>query len=237
MADIAAQQSIAPAFKRTAWMEGFPESIQDSLIAQFQRKKMAWPPEALYVRSFKYDRQLEVWVKADTSSSYQLFKQYRVCMQSGSMGPKRMEGDYQIPEGFYHINEFNPNSNYHLSLGLSYPNASDRLLSDPKRPGSAIYIHGNCVSTGCIAIDDEPIEELFALARVVKQNGQDIIPVHIFPARYNVRSSQEYLLKTLEERPDLKAFNQPLLAAFNHFEKKKQLPLIFVNAKGEYLLK
>jgi murein L,D-transpeptidase YafK len=148
-----------------------------------------------------------------------------------------MEGDYQIPEGFYHINEFNPNSNYHLSLGLSYPNASDRLLSDPKRPGSAIYIHGNCVSTGCIAIDDEPIEELYALARVVKQSGQDIIPVHIFPARYNVRSSQAYLLKTLEERPELKSFNQPLLASFNHFEKKKQLPLILVNAKGEYLVK
>jgi murein L,D-transpeptidase YafK len=232
-----AQQPLAPAFKRTEWVDGFPDHMSDSLKAQFQRKKIAWPPDELYVRSFKYDRQLEVWVKTDTSSSYQLFKQYRICMQSGAMGPKRMEGDYQVPEGFYHINEFNPNSNYHLSLGLSYPNASDRLLSDPKRPGSAIYIHGKCMSTGCIAIEDEPIEELYALAQLAKQAGQDIIPVHIFPARYNVRGSQAFLLKTLEERPELKAFNQPLLAAFNHFEKKKQLPLILINAKGEYLVK
>jgi murein L,D-transpeptidase YafK len=232
-----AQQSIAQPFKRAEWVDAFPDHMSDSLKVQFHRKKLVWPPDEIYIRSFKYDRQLEVWVKKDTSSTYQLFKQYRVCMQSGAMGPKRMEGDYQVPEGFYHINEFNPNSNYHLSLGLSYPNASDRLLSDPKRPGSAIYIHGKCMSTGCIAIEDEPIEELYALAQIVKQAGQDIIPVHIFPARYNVRGSQAFLLKTLEERPELKSFNQPLLAAFNHFEKKKQLPLILVNAKGEYLVR
>ena len=73
-------------------------------------------------------------------------------MQSGTMGPKRLQGDYQVPEGFYYINEFNPNSNYHLHLGLNYPNASDKILSDSLRPGGDIYIHGSCVSIGCIPL-------------------------------------------------------------------------------------
>lgn len=83
-----------------------------------------------------------------------------MCMQSGTLGPKRMEGDYQMPEGFYYINEFKPYSNFHLALGINYPNASDKVLSDARRPGGDIYIHGGCVSTGCIAISDQPIEEL-----------------------------------------------------------------------------
>ena len=232
-----AQQSNAPLFKRTDWVVGSPDHMLDSLKTKFQQKKLAWPPQSMYIRAFKYDRQLEVWVKSDTAQAFQLFKQYRICMQSGTMGPKRMEGDYQVPEGFYHINEFNPNSNYHLSLGLSYPNASDVFLWYQTRPGSAIYIHGNCVSTGCIAIENEPIEELFALAQVVKNEGQDIIPVHIFPAKYNVKSSQAFFLMALNERPELKSFNQPLLAVFNHFEKKRNLPLILINAKGEYLVR
>src|SRR6185436_20905744 len=98
---------------------------------------------------------------------------YKVCQQSGTTGPKRVEGDYQVPEGFYYINEFNPNSNYHLSLGLNYPNASDRLLSDSLRPGGNIYIHGNCVSTGCIPVNDEQIEEIYIITSSAKAQGQD----------------------------------------------------------------
>ena len=85
-------------------------------------------------------------------------------MQSGTTGPKRLQGDFQVPEGFYHINEFNPNSNYHLSMGLNYPNSSDRILSDSLRPGGEIYIHGSCVSVGCIPLNDDEIEELYLIA-------------------------------------------------------------------------
>ena len=74
--------------------------LEDSLKKQFEDKKLKWPPEEMYVRSFKYDRQLEVWVKSDKKEAFKLFKSYKVCMQSGTMGPKRMEGDYQVPEGF-----------------------------------------------------------------------------------------------------------------------------------------
>lgn len=209
--------------------------IEDSLRKQFEAKKLNWPPEDLYIRSFKYDRQLEVWVK-EKNEAYKLFKTYKVCMQSGTIGPKRMEGDYQMPEGFYYINEFKPNTNYHLALGLNYPNASDKLLSDPRRPGNDIYIHGGCVSVGCIAISDGPIEELYVLTSNAKDNGQDFIPVHVFPVKYNVKKSFQYLAETTKANQQLQQFAVTLKAAFDYFEEKKQLPLIMINKKGEYVI-
>jgi murein L,D-transpeptidase YafK len=152
------------------------------------------------------------------------------------MGPKRMEGDYQVPEGFYYINEFNPNSNYHLSLGLNYPNASDKILSDSVRPGNDIYIHGNCVSTGCIAISDAPIEELYLIASTVKAEGQDFIPVHVYPVKYNVKKSADYLAETTKANAVLQNFSTQLKEAFDYFEEKKQLPVIMINRKGQYLV-
>lgn len=210
--------------------------VEDSLRKQFEEKKLKWPPQEMYIRSFKFDRLLEVWVKNDIKSAFKLFKTYRVCMQSGSLGPKRMEGDYQMPEGFYYINEFNPNSNYHLALGLNYPNASDKILSDSLHPGNAIYIHGSCVSTGCIAISDKPIEELYLLASYVKEQGQDFIPVHVFPVKYNVRRSFEYLAQATRDNQTLQKFAVTLKSAFDYFEEKKQLPLILVNKKGQYII-
>jgi murein L,D-transpeptidase YafK len=212
------------------------DRMEDSLRKQFEKQKLSWPPQAVYLRSFKYDRQLEVWVKDDSKKPFQLFKTYKVCMQSGAMGPKRMEGDYQVPEGFYHINEFNPNSNYHLSLGLNYPNSSDRILSDSLRPGSAIYIHGNCVSTGCIAISDIPIEEVYILSTQARNQGQEFIPVHVFPVRYNNKKSMDYLLEATRLNSSLQQFSSNIKAVFDYFELKKELPIIMVNRKGEYVI-
>lgn len=210
--------------------------MEDSVKKQFEKQNLVWPPEAMYIRSFKFDRQLEVWVKGSLKDPYKLFKTYKICMQSGTMGPKRMEGDYQVPEGFYQINEFNPNSNYHLALGLNYPNASDRILSDSYRPGNAIYIHGNCVSTGCIPISDIPMEELYIIASNVKAQGQDFIPVHVFPVRYNLKKSLEYLNAAITGNPALQEFNHKIKEVFDYFEQKKQLPIIMVNKKGEYVM-
>jgi hypothetical protein len=93
---------------------------EDTLRKQFEAKGLAWPAKYIYIRSFKYDSQLEVWVKYRVNEKYKLFNTYKVCALAGSLGPKRMQGDYQVPEGFYYINEFNPRSMYHLSLGLKY---------------------------------------------------------------------------------------------------------------------
>ena len=209
---------------------------EDTLQKQFEAKKLTWPARYMYIRSFKYDSQLEVWVKNELQESFKLFKTYKVCALAGSLGPKRMQGDYQVPEGFYYINEFNPRSNYYLSLGLNYPNASDKILSDSLKPGSEIYIHGSCVTVGCIPITDQQIDELYILAAHAKDQGQDFIPVHIFPIRYNVEKSVKYLESLTKDDHELKQFTDRLEDAFDYFEKFHQVPVVLIGEKGEYII-
>ena len=208
----------------------------DTLRKQFEAKKLAWPAKYLYIRSFKYDSQLEVWVKNDVKEQFQLFKTYKVCALAGTLGPKRMEGDYQVPEGFYYINQFNPKSNYYLSLGINYPNVSDKVLSDSLRPGSEIFIHGSCVTVGCIPIRDEQIDELYILAAYAKDQGQDFIPVHIFPVRFNVEKSVKYLDNLTKDDQTLKKFADRMEDAFDYFDKYKQLPVVMIGDKGQYII-
>lgn len=207
---------------------------EDTLQKQFEARKLEWPAKFMYIRSFKYDSQLEVWVKNEISEEFKLFKTYKVCALAGTLGPKRLEGDYQVPEGFYYINEFNPRSQYYLSLGLNYPNLSDRILSDSLRPGGDIYIHGSCVTVGCIPLTDKQIDEVYILAAHAKNQGQDYIPVHIFPIRYNVARSVRYLENFAKDDDGLKRFAAKLEGAFNYFEKHKQLPVVLINDNGEY---
>ncbi len=209
---------------------------EDTLRKQVERAGLTWPLKQLYIRSFKYDSQLEVWARNTSSEPYQLFKTYKVCALSGSLGPKRMEGDYQVPEGFYYINVFNPRSTYHLSLGLNYPNASDMVLSDSIQPGGDIFIHGSCLTVGCIPIQDHQIEELYILASHARNQGQDFIPVHIFPIRYTNPKSVKILDKACTDDAQYKKFSANIKEVFDFFEEKKKLPLISVNSKGEYVI-
>ena len=242
LAQSSAQASAASFASVAAYQKTFSRAEEsfrkkeDTLQKQFAAKGLVWPANYIYIRSFKYDSQLEVWVKNELGDPFKLFKTYKVCVLAGTLGPKRMEGDYQVPEGFYYINEFNPNSNYHLSLGLNYPNLSDRLLSDSLRPGGNIYIHGSCVSVGCIPITDDGIDEVYMLATIAKGQGQDFIPVHIFPIRYNVPKSVNYLNNLSKDDPALRKFADNLEDAFDYFDKYKQLPVILISDKGEYIV-
>ncbi len=209
---------------------------EDTLKKQFEEAHLQWPAQQVYIRSFKYDSQLEVWVRNNSTESFKLFKTYKVCALSGSLGPKRIEGDYQVPEGFYYINAFNPNSTYHLSLSLNYPNASDQLLSDSIKPGNDIYIHGSCITVGCIPIMDNQIEELYLIASYAKNNGEDFIPVHIFPVRYNNPKSSEFLSKTTKDDVEYQHFSAKIREVYDYFEQHKKLPVISVNKKGEYVV-
>lgn len=235
-------QSSASNFTFIEYQKTFPrisEALkrkEDTLMKQFEEKKLQWPARYVYLRSFKYDSQLEVWVKSDKSEKYKLFKTYKVCALAGSLGPKRMQGDYQVPEGFYYINEFNPRSTYHLSLGLNYPNSSDRILGDSLQPGGDIYIHGKCVTTGCIPIMDNQIEELYILAAHAKTQGQDFIPVHIFPVDFKNVRSVNYLNRYLKDFPEYTGMVNELRQAYNYFDKTKKLPVIMTTQKGEYLV-
>ena len=204
------------------------------LKKQFEDKKLVWPAKYVYIRSFKYDSQLEVWVKNDRKDPYKLFKTYKVCALAGTLGPKRMGGDYQVPEGFYYINEFNPKSNYHLSLGINYPNISDRILSDAMNPGGDIYIHGSCVTVGCIPLTDPMIEEVYIITAHAKDQGQDFIPVHIFPIRFNNAKSVAYFDRTTKDDTSVQQFASKLKIVYEYFEKEKKRPIISINSKGAY---
>jgi hypothetical protein len=119
---------------------------------------------------------------------------------------------------------------------LNYPNASDRILSDSLRPGSAIYIHGSCVTVGCIPITDQQIDELYVLAAFSKSQGQDFIPVHIFPVRFDKDKSVKYLETLTKDDQRLKKFADRMEDAFDYFEKHKQLPVVMIGERGEYIV-
>ncbi len=233
---VLSQSSFIEAQKSSLRLASIYSAKEDTLQKEFEAKGLKWPAKYVYIRSFKYDAQLEVWVKNEIKDKYKLFKTYKVCMQSGTMGPKRLQGDYQVPEGFYYINEFNPHSNYHLSLGLNYPNASDRILSDSLRPGDGIYIHGSCVSVGCIPVTNEDIEEIYIITSYAKANGEDFIPVHVFPIRYTQRKSWDYFRQSSKNNAGLQKFALQLKDAFDKFEETRQVPLVLVDRKGDYVI-
>jgi murein L,D-transpeptidase YafK len=208
---------------------------EDSLKADFQRKGLSYPAQDIYLRSFKQDEQLEVWVRNQPGEPFRFFKSYKVCAATGKLGPKRKEGDKQVPEGFYYINELNPNSHYHLSLGINYPNMSDKILSDSVRPGGAIYVHGDCVSVGCIAINDNQIEEVFMLAAMARSQGQEIIPIHIFPVKFSNTKNNTVVDKIIKDNPAYVPFLKAMQSAFYYFEKNRAVPPVLIARNGDYV--
>ena len=210
--------------------------VEDSLRKELKEKGFQWPLKYMYVRAFKHEKQLEVWLKNDWDEKFELFKVYKVCATSGTYGPKRKEGDKQIPEGFYYINEFKPNSNYHLALGLNYPNASDAILSDHSKPGGDIYIHGNCVTIGCLPLTDSLIEQVYYLASVVKDQGQDFIPVHIYPVRYDNQKGMETLVTKTKNKQAVQEFAKQIKDAYEYFEDTHQLPTVLIARNGSYVV-
>ncbi|MEA3434469.1 MAG: L,D-transpeptidase family protein, partial [Campylobacterota bacterium] len=131
--------------------------------------------DPVFIRIFKEESLLEVWIR--TGTEYQHLKDYAICAYSGYLGPKLKEGDRQSPEGFYKVkkHQLNPNSKFHLSFNLGYPNKYDRTH---ERTGSFLMVHGNCVSDGCYAMTDDKIEEIYMLVESALQKGQKYVQVH-----------------------------------------------------------
>ncbi|MDR0394713.1 MAG: L,D-transpeptidase family protein, partial [Tannerella sp.] len=114
--------------------------------------------------AYKAENRLELYARKKTDSIYKRIAIYNICAASGRLGPKRGEGDGQVPEGFYHIDRFNPVSNFYLSLGINYPNRSDSRKSSAKRLGGDIFIHGSCVTIGCLPMTNDKIKEIYLYA-------------------------------------------------------------------------
>ncbi|MFW0717256.1 L,D-transpeptidase family protein [Pedobacter sp. N23S346] len=188
---------------------------------------------SMIVNAYKAEGKLEIWLKGKPDKAYSLFRTYDFCAHSGTLGPKVIEGDGQTPEGFYYINVFNPLSNFHLSLGLNYPNAVDLARTGKdKKPGSDIYIHGNCVTAGCIPLTDEKIKELYILAVEARNSGQDKISVNIYPFKMADRNMKKYAVQF----PTQLAFWKTLQAGYLAFEKNKSAVNI-KEVKGNYVVK
>jgi murein L,D-transpeptidase YafK len=178
---------------------------------------------AMFVRVFKEDSTLEVWMKND-GGTYTQFKSYNICNWSGELGPKVKEGDKQAPEGFYVVApaQMNPKSNYHLAFNIGYPNAYDTALG---RTGKHLMVHGGCRSAGCYAMTDEAVQEIYALARDAFLGGQREFPVHAFPFRL---TDANLALRQGEKWYD---FWRNLKQGYDQFEKNRRPPLVGVSQK------
>jgi murein L,D-transpeptidase YafK len=195
---------------------------------KFRAAGLTYPGE-IFIRWFKHEAVLELWAR-NSAQPFRLVTSWPILASSGGPGPKRREGDRQVPEGFYEIERFNPESLYHLSLALNYPNASDRILSDPQAPGSDIFIHGKAVSIGCAPIGDPAIEELYLAALAARDTGQSRIAVHIFPARMSGAEWTQFS----NAHPTLSEFWAQLQPAYDAFERTHQIPPVTVAADGRY---
>jgi murein L,D-transpeptidase YafK len=191
----------------------------------------------LFLRAFKAEKELEIWVKSgdsDAKSKYRLLHTYPICSASGTLGTKQKEGDRQVPEGLYHIVHFNPKSRFYLSLGINYPSQSDKIRAAKRGQtyslGSDIYIHGDCVSIGCLAITDDYIKEVYMLALWAKNAGQTQIPVHIFPTREIAKN--EKMAELRSEFPNSANDWQALQKTLLFFEKNQYLPDTKLDSDG-----
>lgn len=207
--------------------------FNDSIQRMFTNKGMSFPPKDIYIRSFKAQNEMELWARDKETDEYQLIKMYRVCALSGILGPKRMEGDLQVPEGFYFIEDFNPRSDYYLSMLINYPNYSDRLLGDKAKPGGDIYIHGGCATVGCLPMTNDIIQELYVVCLNAKLAGQSYIPVHIFPTRFT-RTGLNFLGKQYGQDEEKQKFWVDLKYQYDYFERNHKILPVMYTPEGGY---
>jgi murein L,D-transpeptidase YafK len=144
----------------------------------FEKARVPYPPRRVTLLAFKEERSLEVWASSRAEGGFRFIREYPILAASGKLGPKLRQGDLQVPEGFYRILWLNPYSQYHLSMKVNYPNAFDfEMARSEKRTnlGGDIFIHGNQVSAGCLAMGDEAIEELFVLVERTSPRNVDVL--------------------------------------------------------------
>lgn len=186
--------------------------------------------------AYKKEKKLQLWAKEKGKDVYQKIQTYNFSAFSGELGPKRKQGDYQIPEGFYFIERFNPMSNFYLSLGINYPNQSDKKKSRTKDLGGDVFIHGDNVTIGCIPITDEKIKELYLYAVEARNNGQQKINVAIFPSELDDKGFKK-LQNDYASEKKLLNFWSNLKEVYDYFQSKKQFPKISVDENGDYIYK
>jgi len=195
------------------------KELSPEMLAMLQTKNM--PKDSpILVRVFKEESELELW-KQDTTGLYQLLKVYPICRWSGELGPKKVEGDRQAPEGFYSITPglMNPNSNYYLAINMGFPNAYDKSNG---YTGGFLMIHGDCSSRGCYAMTDEQIGEIYSVARESFLGGQKQFQIQAYPFRMTPANLARH-----RTNPNM-AFWKMLKEGNDHFEVTHMEPKVDV---------
>jgi murein L,D-transpeptidase YafK len=196
-----------------------PPQIPAKVLAEMSKKGMKAESPVL-VRIFKQESELEVW-KMDGSGRYALLKTYPMCRWSGKLGPKTKDGDRQAPEGFYHVSSgmLNPKSQYYVSFNLGYPN---RLESALGYTGESLMVHGACSSSGCYALTDQGVGEIYAVVSKALSSGQDRFQVQAYPFRMTAENMA--LHKDDANLP----FWKTLKEGYDAFELTRQQPKVSV---------
>lgn len=190
----------------------------------------------LLIIIYKDSAELNLYVKEKNKTEYVKIESYKICALSGELGPKRKQGDYQVPEGFYYIERFNPVSNFYLSLKLNYPNKSDRIKSKYNNLGGDIFIHGDCVTIGCIPMTNDKIKEIYLYAVYAKNNGQNKIPVYIFPFKMT-DDNFSYYKKKYSSNTELIKFWENLKTGYDKFINNKSDLVFEISETGDYIFK
>jgi len=219
------EQRAAPRVKK-AWPDA-----EKRLRARFIAAGVAWPPKRLLFRVFKAEDVFEVWASASAKGALSLVHAYAVTARSGGPGPKRRQGDGQVPEGFYRVSGFNPASNFHLSLRVSYPNKSDLLRKTAPDAGGDIMIHGEAVTIGCVPLGNEVIEEVY-VAAVEAHAVSGAIEVQVYPARLGDDATYTRLIGA---HPEHAEFWANLRTGLQRFETTKRPLFPRVAKDGAYV--
>jgi murein L,D-transpeptidase YafK len=166
-------------------IKALDKKTEENLSPLFIKNGISYPPKKLALIAFKDTDILEVWA-SNGDTKFRKIKEYPVLAASGNLGPKLIEGDRQVPEGLYKVIGFNPNSSYHLSMKINYPNSFDLKHAKAEgrnSPGTNIFIHGKSASIGCLAMGDSAIEQLFTLVFKTGINNTQILISPSNPSR------------------------------------------------------
>lgn len=184
--------------------------------------------DPVFLRAFKEEKQLELWVKRRDTKKYELFRTWDIAAQSGKPGPKLAEGDRQVPEGFYFVPPagMKPDSVFHLGFNIGFPNAYDQAHG---RSGTFIMIHGDQVSIGCLAMTNSKIEEIYTLCDAAHRGGQGFFRIHLFP----FRMTEVNMARTETQNSEWLDFWKNLREGYDHFERERIPPDVSVK-DGRY---
>ncbi len=158
-------------------VEQYGATAGERLLPMFEQAGVSYPPAQVTLVGLKQERLLSVYAGVSDSTLTHITS-YPILAASGATGPKLAEGDRQVPEGLYRVEGLNPNSRFHLSIKVDYPNAFDREMAavdGRTQLGGDIFIHGGSASIGCLAIGDDAIEELFVLLAETGIQNVDIV--------------------------------------------------------------